>query len=275
MIKVSTAHIVIGGITVLGAGTVLVSGIFGGISAGQIMSSTASGLGQFGGFVKTTGVIGLVITILILLVRFNIIRVLMIQEGETALLIRRGKVVISKKTQLPRILNPGRYQIHVAILRHIAIVSNRERVIDLGSLPVTIGGITWVVPLSLVWRIMGDPKSLRDALIRVSDGNRFDEKFGALENMVKEQCVAGLAFAFKQGTTGADGGPPIIDFGLVHEDVENRLKAYGCNYDQLLEAPMYRYADQHGKDGQLSIAEAIKDSMTQLSIILSSTPRAN
>ena len=257
MIKVTTAHIVAGTIVVAGTATAVAGFLGSGASLADIPGATSHGLGQLGGFLKTTGILGLVVGGIFLLVKFNIVKMLMIQEGETGLLIRKGKVVLDKKSGLPRIVNPDRYQLHIAILRHIAIVSNRERAVDLGSLPITVHGVTWVAPLVMVWSINGDPVSMKNALIRVSDGNRFDEKFGALEKMMKEQATAGLAKAFRTASPGLNDNPPVIDYSSVEDELQKRAGGYGCHYHELLESPVYRYAEQHQKDGLLAIAEAV------------------
>jgi hypothetical protein len=220
------------------------------------MSSVASqGLNQFGGFLKASGAIGICVTILFLLVRFNIVKVLTIQEGETGLLVRRGKVKLDKKTGLPKLVNTDRYQLHVAIFRHIAIVNNRARPLELGSIPFTVGGESWTAPLSLNWSIRGDAVSMRNALTKVSDGNRFDEKFTALEAMVKKQCIAGLKVAFDSANLGCDGAPPTINFSVASNDVKARFDKYGCDFEELLEEPLHRSAVPY--DGMKLIADSI------------------
>ncbi len=233
-----------------------------------VASSAGNGLGQFGSFLKSAGILSVIGALLFISIKFNVLKVLTIQEGETGLLVRRGKVVIDKKTGLPRIVNSDRYQLHIAVWRHIAVVNNRERVVDLGSLPVTIGSETWVVPLVLVWSINGDPESMRDALTKVSDGNRFDEKFGALEKMIKEQTTSGLGLAFKQARTKPDGSAPDINYQLVESDLLSRINRYGCHFHELLESPLHRYDAQHNKDGMREIATAIRELREGLRTVL-------
>jgi hypothetical protein len=198
-----------------------------------------------------------ILGLLFLAFRFGAIKLIVIQEGETGLIVKRGNVKLDKKTGLPKLVNPKWYQLHVAVYRHIAIVSNRERTLHLGSLPVTIGSETWVAPLELVWSIKGDPVSMHDALIKVSDGNRFDEKFGALEAMIKAQVIAALAPVYEEARL-TENGTPTVNYRCVRKNVRSSLRNYGCKYHQLLPHPMHRYSEQHTKDGQLAIASAIK-----------------
>ena len=225
----------------------------------NLASATTGGLGRIGDFVKTTGILSVIGGLGFILLKFNIVKVLTIQEGETGLLVRRGKVVIDKKTGLPRIVNADRYQVHVAIFRHIAVVNNRERTLHLGSLPVTVEDETWVAPLVVNWSIRGDAVSMRDALTKVSDGNRFDEKFEALEAMIREQCIAALPPAFAEARLMNNGSAPVIDYSVIEEDLLGRTNRYGCGFHELLQGPMHRGEAQHNKDGMIEIAKAVEE----------------
>ncbi len=230
--------------------------------------AVASGVTAAATFLKGAKIGSVVIGLLFLAFKFGLVKIIVIQEGETGLLIKRGRVVLDKKTGLPRLVNSDRYQLHVAVWRHIAIVSNRERPLELGSIPFTVADQSWVLPLTLVWSINGDAVSMRDALIKVSDGNRFDEKFGALTEMVQKQCLAGLSHAFTLAKLDESTGVPAIDFSLVNEDLKVRLNRYGSAYHEVLAAPVHRYNAPY--DGNKEIADAIREFWKQIVPFISS-----
>src|SRR5690242_11977467 len=95
-------------------------------------------------FMKGAKIGSVIIGLLFLAFRFGALKIMVIQEGETGLIVKRGKVKLVRKTGLPVLVTSKRPQLHVAVFRHIAVVSNRERTLHLGSLPVTIGSETWV-----------------------------------------------------------------------------------------------------------------------------------
>lgn len=230
-------------------------------------NGAGGGVTQVLGFLKGAGLVSLGLGIIFIVVKAGIIKLVMLEEGEVALILRRGKVVYVKKTNLPKVLVPGGYVLHISLFRHIAVISTRERVIELGTHPVTVGGETWATRFALVWFVLGDPKSLHLALTRVHDTDKFDGKFGGLTDMLQEEAIGRLASIFKSAHLDPEDGIPIVDFEASRVDFEAQHKEYGTGFGKILHAPFYRYDPQHTKDGSIEIAasnRAIAEAIARL-----------
>lgn len=239
-----------------------------GIGLGGMALGAGGGMSQFVGFLKGAGVLSLVLGLIFIAVKTGILRLVMLEPGEVALILRRGKIVRDKRTGLPKVLYPGKSVLHVSLLRHVAVISTRERVTELGSHPFTVEKKTWETRFSLVWGLDETPEALELALTKVHDTNKFDAKFGGLTDMLQEMAIASLVELTNTAQLDDRTEVPQLDTRnrVYCERLESDFSRYGSRFCRIQHAPIFRFANQHEEDGHraiaasnLAIAQAIKN----------------
>ena len=104
-----------------------------------VAGSFGLGFGNLFDFLRTTGLLGAIVGIIVLCVKFNLARLFVVEQGTLGLPFQLGKVQYHKrgikKGRLRR-LKPGGY-LFVRALKDIIVVSMREIPLKLERIPVT------------------------------------------------------------------------------------------------------------------------------------------
>ena len=211
------------------------------------------------GILKASGVLTALGGLIFLIVKFDLIKWIVIEDGQRGLRVRWGRAKKDKKTGEYKILKPGgkRY-LYFKVIHAVAVVNIRVSASSLGQLTVTFKGHKILMTMKTLWEIEDTPQSIRDSVFSVNDPDRFDTTNKTLEELVvgfsKQAVVAALR------TTQADeDGLPILDLDMVKEHIDKDLReVYGVKWVGFIDEEISFSEAQLHKDGLMAVAEAIR-----------------
>jgi len=211
------------------------------------------------GILKASGVLTALGGLIFLIVKFDLIKWIVIEDGQRGLRVRWGRAKKDKKTGQYRILTPGgKKYIYFKVIHAVAVVNIRVSASNLGQLTQTFKGRKILMTMKTLWEIEDTPQSIRDSVFSVNDPDRFDTTNKTLEELVvgftKQAVVAALR------TAGADeDGLPILDHDTIQGHIDEDLsKLYGVKWVGLIDEEISFSEAQLHKDGLMAVAEAIR-----------------
>lgn len=227
---------------------------FGGINVGNMTDAMS--------LLKGTGIITLLIGLIYLLIKFELINLVSIEEETIGIRTRWGRPHYKRNRRLDR-LEPGRHWkikgMHGIILRNL-----RDNPANLGEIILNFQGRTCRTEMTLVWAVAGEdsPKGDQDlynSIYKIRDTDREDQDVSVLEQMVTRSTLDGLRRMVSGASADQDGFPE-LSLKKLKRQVGRQLRAnYGIRLIDLLIGPMSWKGEQLHKDGLKAIADAIKE----------------
>lgn len=210
-----------------------------------LAGSFGLGFGNLFDFLRTTGLLGAIVGIIILCVKFNLARLFVVEEGTLGLPFQLGKVQYYrrgvKKGRLRR-HKPGGY-LFIRALKDIIVVSMREIPLKLEQRPVTYNGRTFHFDGTISYEVItddtpeGDEAILRSVL-SVRDADRENQTSAGLDAKVIAIVLHGLKTLLSEAKKD-DEEFPILTFEdlepLVHDELRDQ---HGLRLAKFHPAPM-------------------------------------
>lgn len=210
-----------------------------------LAGSFGLGFGNLFDFLRTTGLLGAIITVIVLCVKFKIVYLLVVEQGTEGILFRLGKAQyhrFGKKKGRLRRPQPGGHPF-IRAFNDIVVVSKREIPLKLEKTPVTYKKRTFLLDGTISYKVIapntrkGDKLMLRSVL-SVRDPNRDNEVSRALDIKVLGIVGSGLQQLVDMAEPNKNEFP-ILRFEDLEPLVRDKLKRlHGVRLVGFEQAPM-------------------------------------